>query len=156
MNKISPTQIKLIHIAKQQLGLSDEEYRELLRERYMGCFEGSCKELTYQEAHDLIEHFKSMGFEIKKRRRKKPRGMDEIVHSRHPMMLKIEHLRKDIHWHVKHDGFQRLLEKRFGIKRIKTTREAVKVMECLKAMKARQEKKAPSTQGAECSGRARR
>ncbi len=42
MSSISKKQIQLIHIAKAELGISDEDYRALLMTRYLGCFEGSC------------------------------------------------------------------------------------------------------------------
>jgi hypothetical protein len=137
--RIGKKQIVLIHLAKAQLGLSGEEYRALLLQRYPGCFTGSCLELSYQEAHDLIEHFKSLGFKVKKKARPKtPPGIPKMVHRNDGIMKRIDHLKADISWHV-HDGYERFLKKRFGIERIKTTKEAAKVIEALKAMKARQQ-----------------
>lgn len=62
MNKpIDKTQIKLIHIAKSKLGISDEEYRTMLSDRY---WVNTSKELNYEDASDLIDHFKTLGFTI--------------------------------------------------------------------------------------------
>ncbi len=136
---IDAKQIQLIHIAKAQLGLSDEEYRELLMARYAGCFEGSSKELTYAEAEDLIEHLKSLGFEIKRKPRpRRPKGIPEVFTEAHPMAGKIERLREGVAWRFE-DGYERWLRKFLKKDRIATTAEAAKVIEALKAMRARQE-----------------
>ncbi|SDO03434.1 Mu-like prophage protein gp16 [Desulfonauticus submarinus] len=51
-----------IHIAKKQLGLSDDIYRGVLAERY-GV--RSAKELKNFELIDLCRHFEKLGFEPK-------------------------------------------------------------------------------------------
>lgn len=56
--KANQTQIKRIHIAKSQLKLSDENYREILS----GYGVLSSKDLGYYQANDLIEKFKKMGW----------------------------------------------------------------------------------------------
>jgi hypothetical protein len=58
---ISKIQIKLIKIGQKQIGLSDEQYRDMLSDRY---WKHSCTELTYKEASDLIDHFKTLGFAV--------------------------------------------------------------------------------------------
>lgn len=140
MSRVSKKQIILIHLAKAQLGISDEDYRALLLERYPGCFTGSCLELSYQEAHDLIEHFKTLGFKVKKKARPKtPPNMTELVYEGHSMMKKIDHLRKDIQWRHP-NGFYGLIKRVLkGKEKIVTTDDASKVIEALKAMKARQQ-----------------
>ena len=136
--EIDHKQKVLIHIAKAQLGLSDEAYRELLMDRYPGCFEGSCRELTYKEAEDLINHFTGMGFVIRKKKRKPlPRGIPEVFTDKHPMAGKIDRLRADVRWHFE-DGYERFIKKMLKKDRITTTAEASKVIEALKAMRARQ------------------
>jgi phage gp16-like protein len=52
-------QIQLIHIAKSQLALSDDEYRGMLRDWYG---KSSSTQLTTKEAADLIAHFEKCGF----------------------------------------------------------------------------------------------
>ncbi len=54
-------QIQIIHIAKQQLGLDDATYREILA----GYGVKSSKDLTYNQAQWLIKHFQKAGFKIK-------------------------------------------------------------------------------------------
>lgn len=51
-----------IHIAKKELGLSDDVYRDILQTRYK---KDSAARLTSFEADDLVGHFKSQGFRVK-------------------------------------------------------------------------------------------
>lgn len=140
---INKTQVKLIHIAIAKLNYSDEEYRELLWGRYQVT---TSKDLTYEQASDLIDYFKLKGFKIKKKctlctprqwREKLPENIIMLVSKQQLSM--IEHLREDVRWHV-HDGFQRWLEKRMGIKKVKTSIEANKIIEGLKNMVKAQNK----------------
>jgi hypothetical protein len=65
--KILPSQIKLIHIAKSQLKISDENYRELLAgfcKDHESWSVASSKELTSQQAEDLLKIFEKLGFKI--------------------------------------------------------------------------------------------
>jgi len=59
--KIQKKQVQIIKIAQKQLGMSDDEYRLMLNERY---WVNSCKDLTFEEASDLIDHFRKLGFRI--------------------------------------------------------------------------------------------
>ena len=52
-----------IHIAKKELGFSDEVYRDILQARYK---KGSAAMLTRFEADDLIRHFKTQGFKVRR------------------------------------------------------------------------------------------
>jgi hypothetical protein len=136
LKRIDKKQIKLIHIAKAQLGLSDEEYRAILSDRY---WVNTCTKLSYHEAHDLIEYFKSLGFKIRKSKKKKktPPNVIQLV-SRQQLAL-IEHLKEDIYWRIP-DGYNRWLKKFLKKERIATSKEANAVIEALKAMRKRQEK----------------
>lgn len=135
------TQVKLIHIAKTKLGLSDEQYRSIMIERYPGCF-GSCKDLTYDEATDLINHFKSLGFKIiTKKHGKKPTAPNMVQLVSPQQLAKIEHLKQDIRWHV-HDGYLRWIKKYLKRDHITTSKEANNVIEALKGMLARQQRAA--------------
>jgi phage gp16-like protein len=51
-----------IHIAKKELGMSDEEYRDMLHGRYK---KDSAAKLTRWEAADLMDHFKRAGFRVR-------------------------------------------------------------------------------------------
>lgn len=52
-----------IHIAKKELGLSDDLYRSILQTRYK---KDSAAKLSRFEAGDLVEHFKGQGFKVKR------------------------------------------------------------------------------------------
>jgi len=141
MASIVTVQIRLIKIAQRQLGLSEEAYRSLLCSRYQNCFKGSCKELSYDQASDLIDYFKTLGFRIqKKRSRRKPPNMSTGLFPGHPMFKKIEHLRTDINWRYR-DGFKRLAMKVIKKECPATTKEASMLIEALKGMKESQQKK---------------
>lgn len=140
-------QIKLIKIAQRKLGLSDENYRTILNDRY---WVNSCKALSYDEATDLIKHFQSLGFKIvtkrygRRAKSKEHRAPNIIQLVSKEQLSMINHLKEDIRWHV-HDGFYRWLrkylkreEERGWTYLIKTSREANAVIEALKGMKQRQ------------------
>lgn len=59
--KIQPRQIKLIHIAKKDLNLSELQYRDMLG----GFGAMSCKDLCKDEADDLLKLFQKLGFKIR-------------------------------------------------------------------------------------------
>ena len=52
-----------IHIAKKELGFSDDVYRDILQGRYK---KDSAAKLSRFEAEDLIGHFKGLGFKVKR------------------------------------------------------------------------------------------
>lgn len=149
--KIDRKQITLIKIAQHQLGLEDEQYRALLLMRY---FAASCKELTYDEATDLIKHFQTRGFHIVTKRYGKGQGSrvrgqaDNIIRLPSPQQIaKIGHLKEDVRWRL-HDGFWRWLKK--FLKRdedkawpalIHTSGEAYRVIEALKGMREQGDKR---------------
>lgn len=49
---ISPRQIKAVHAVVHKLGLDDDNYREILMERFKA---KSCKELSWEQAEELLE-----------------------------------------------------------------------------------------------------
>lgn len=51
-HSIAPSQIKAIHAAVNSLGMDDDDYRAMLRERYKV---QSCKDLTLHQAEDLLD-----------------------------------------------------------------------------------------------------
>lgn len=79
---VSPKQIVLIHVAKNKLAMTDDNYRNLLE----GNFEvRSSKDLDSQQATELIAIFVSMGFDKEeidstKARQRKPRTR-QALHS---------------------------------------------------------------------------
>ncbi|MCW3583865.1 gp16 family protein [Burkholderia cenocepacia] len=60
---IAKTTLAKIHIAKQQLAMTDDEYRTVLRS-VAGV--GSAKDLTPEGAHKLLKHFERCGFQPKR------------------------------------------------------------------------------------------
>jgi hypothetical protein len=137
-NQISSKQVQLIHIAKGQLGLSDGQYQEIIVSMFPSSWSGSCKELTYQQASELIDRFKEMGFEIRKPRKRKPAGVATLVTRQ--QLARIAHLEADISWRLR-DGALRFARKVIGKERPATTREAAKLIEALKGLKNTQERK---------------
>lgn len=138
MKQIDSKQIKLIHVAISKLRIEDHVYRQILHDRY-GV--RTCKDLSYEQASDLIDHFKRMGFRIKKKScslcrprswREKPADNITYLVSQEQLRM-IDHLRQDIHWKY-HDGYWRWLRNHMGIERIRTSLEASKVIEGLKAI----------------------
>ena len=65
--EISRAQITKIHIAKQQLGLNDQQYRDTLSGfiNAAGQPSSSCKELSYDQAEVLLTLFKKIGWKEK-------------------------------------------------------------------------------------------
>ena len=66
-NPIKQSQIKIIHIAKSQVGMSEEDYRTALWQQFK---EKTCKDLTYVQAEKLLHHFETLGFKRYNWRRK--------------------------------------------------------------------------------------
>lgn len=54
--------IRLIHIAKQQVGMSEGEYRTLLATVSRG--KTSSKDLTAEQLETVLRHMKAQGFEV--------------------------------------------------------------------------------------------
>ncbi|MBU0944254.1 MAG: regulatory protein GemA [Proteobacteria bacterium] len=57
-----------IHIAKKELGFSDDAYRDVLRMRYK---KDSAAKLSSAQARNLVEHFKTLGFSVKRKNNSK-------------------------------------------------------------------------------------
>ena len=142
--QINNTQIKLIHIAKSQLKIDEALYRSMLR-RWFDVL--SSKELTYAQATTFIDELKKKGFKIKRKNPPKSpfakgglRGLKapNLIQLASPQeLILIERLKADIKWQY-HDGFGRWLKKYYGFERIKTRKEAQKVIEGLKKMRNRE------------------
>ncbi len=156
MKMIEPIQIQLIHIAKVQLGLSEDDYRQIIGAQTKGKKQSS-KDLTYFEADGLINYFKTLGFKIQssyirtsgaaRRARWQPandrkRGHDAASSPRPANVFllasrdqreTIEVLKKKIPWRFE-DGYQRWLTKYMKINRVKTAEQASNTIEGLKKM----------------------
>ncbi|NVO00923.1 MAG: regulatory protein GemA [Geobacteraceae bacterium] len=60
-NRFKTAEIQKIQIARRQLGLSEEIYRDIIREASGGKTESSTK-LTWQGRRDVLERMKELGF----------------------------------------------------------------------------------------------
>lgn len=125
---ITKKQIQLIHIAKQQLSIDDDTYKELLANYNVT----SSKDLTQFQAEHLLRHLRSKGFRIVKTARNKAKIGGKTIKLASPAQLKlIEVLKSNIVWKV---SFESWLNKRMKIKNILTSKDAAKVIEGLKGM----------------------
>jgi len=137
---IDKKQIILIHLAKAQLGITEDAYRFMLWDRYKA---QTSKDLSYSQADDFITYFKRLGFRVKVKkpacslcRPRPPREHipDNVMYLVSPQQLNmIESLRQDIKWRT-WDGYSRWLDKYFGLKVIKLSVEASAVIEGLKGV----------------------
>ncbi|OPY15630.1 MAG: hypothetical protein A4E66_00034 [Syntrophus sp. PtaB.Bin001] len=148
---IDAKQIQLMHIARTQLGLSEDDYRLILGAQTKGK-KNSSKELTYFEADSVINYFvKTLGFKIKSnyiktggtarrtRWQRSKSGNVVLLPSRDQLEM-IDVLVKKIAWKVE-DGFSKWLKKYMKIDRIKTADEASNAIEGLKGLLEHQEKR---------------
>jgi len=154
---ISKEQIKLIKIGQKELALDDDAYRAMLHGLYGVT---SCTQLSMRQASSLIKHMESLGFETlssrsgasgassgapqeqspqpKKPARKpagsRPRSGGKVVHlASRAELNKIAALSYLVEWRQE-NGLHRWIEARFGLKKVKTAREAFTVIEALKGM----------------------
>ncbi|MBI5075612.1 MAG: DUF1018 domain-containing protein [Nitrospirae bacterium] len=150
--KIDSVQIKLLHIAKAKLKITDADYRALLIKFSptswdMDPAHPSCKAMTYAEASVLIDHLKAKGFRIisrqqsavssQQKKKPLPPSITQMVTTEQLKM--ILHLKADIRWRIMPDGYERWLKKYMQIERVATMKQGQKVIEALKAMKIRQQ-----------------
>ena len=160
MRMIEPIQIKLIHIAKSQLGLSDDEYQQAIGAQ-THAKKWSSKDLTYFEADGLINYFKKLGFRIQssyiktsgaarrarfqpandRRIARKAGAVNLVVLASRDQMDMIEALRGKITWRFE-DGYQRWLTKYMRIPRIVTSEQAIRTIEGLKGLLKHQPREA--------------
>ena len=71
---ISLEKKKLLHVGKHELGLTEEQYRDILREHTPGGIT-SCADpdFTDEDFKRVIDHFKILGFEVKRKFTRKMR-----------------------------------------------------------------------------------
>ena len=79
MKPIEKSQIVKIHVAKSQIGLSDENYRGILSGfvTSSGKPAESCKQLNYDQAEVLLNKFVELGF--KQKRSGKPLKYEDLA-----------------------------------------------------------------------------
>ncbi len=128
-NPINKKQIQLIHIAKQQLNIDDDLYRDILQNNFNV---SSSKELTNIQAEQLLRFFRSKGFRIVKPAHNKAKLGNKTIKIASPAQFKlIEVLKSNIVWKISYEAW---LNNWMKIKRVITSRDAAKVIEGLKGM----------------------
>lgn len=90
-------QLQLIHIAKAQLDIDDDMYRETLQYRYNV---SSAKDLSYNQAADFIGFLTEKGFKFKKKKAPlKAKKAGNVVELATPAQHRlIEVLKNNIVW----------------------------------------------------------
>lgn len=122
--EITTKQIQLIKMACRDLEIDDDTYREILQERFRV---RSSKELSYGQAGLLIDHFRSKGFKIKRKKNLLPKA-DKNLHvlpTRDQLHL-IAFLAGLYPWRTD-EGFQRWLDKQADMKRISSSSQIMSV-----------------------------
>lgn len=129
---ITKKQLQLIHIAKQQLNIDDDLYRETLEYRYNV---SSSKDLSYNQASNFIGFLSEKGFKFKKKNKPlKAKKADNIIELATPAQHKlIDVLRNNIVWKAE-NGYELYIQKRLKINKVITKADAFKVINALKGM----------------------
>ncbi|WP_198332349.1 gp16 family protein [Psychrobacter aquimaris] len=126
-----------IHIAKKDLHLDDDTYRDVLW-RVTG--KRSCKDMTIAQLQDVVKDMEKSGFKPKAapKHGKKP----SVVGKREPLMGKIHAMLTDmgLHWNYAHG----MADKMFGIKRLQWLNDSqlYKLTQALSVHQQREAKKA--------------
>jgi len=127
---ISSKQKALIHIAKAQLGMDDETYRDILRVH--GGAESS-KYLDDLGCERVMKQFAALGFRRKKRRK----APDLSILATEGQRKVLYHLMEDLNWTVKRLlGFVFKMAGKEHVETL-TREEASKCIEGLKKMRGR-------------------
>lgn len=126
-----------IHIAKKELALDDDTYRDVLW-RVTG--KRSCKDMTIAELEAVIKDMQNSGFKPKpaKSHGQKP----DVIKRRQSLMGKIHAMLTDLglHWNYAHG----MGDKMFGIKRLQwlNDKQLYKLTQALSVHQIREGKKA--------------
>lgn len=124
-------QLALVHVAKRELRLSDDVYRDILAEQ--GGVE-SAKELSAAGLERVLKRFRELGF---RRRATRPRRAGRAVQAGDPpsplQLAKVRHLWEDLGWREekRRQGFARRV---CGHPWPQTEAEASALIEALKSM----------------------
>jgi len=136
---LSRGQKRLVHLAKDRLGLNDEEYREIL------CLYGgarSSNELDPEGFFAVMDHMKELGFlpmrSRSKRRERAGQEQAEVIElATYKQKALISHLEDELGWSSEPERLENFMAKRLNISRVRTKEDAMKVIEALKAMISR-------------------
>jgi hypothetical protein len=127
------SQIRLIHVAISKLGISDDQYREILWQNYK---KRTCKDLSYKQAQHLIyDHFAKLGFKPARRRGQADRKASKPKTKRHkgvtylvskPQWSEIYRLLPLLNWTP--ESLRSFCTKKFGLPYPRTMKEASKLI----------------------------
>ena len=143
---ITQGQIKLIHVMLTRQGISDEDYREMLEERY-GV--DTCKKLTRKQANELLTRLgagqKPKPAKLAKPKPAQPRPRDpNVVALATPAQHQLIHdLIHEIKWRMQPPAaaYAAWLQHNQSLDKVRTTAEAAKVIRGLKALKTHQQQR---------------
>ncbi len=146
----SKTQRQLIGMGCSHFGMSKDDKRSMLLERYG---KESTVDLDFAQAEEVLDDLVAKGFVIKsskrrylsRRRRPFPGGQKRksgnmVALASQAELAKIDALSGLVTWKVE-NGQQRWMKKRFKMDQVKTAGDALKVIEGLKGMFENQMKK---------------
>lgn len=142
MKPITKAQIRAVHILLAKTGMTDTDYRLLLRNRFDVA---SSKDLDSTEAHQLIVQLAG-GREVSKKRIRKPIKQPalasasaysgNLIRMVTPQQRKlIDALQKEINWYQP-EGYLTWLQKSLGLSAVRTKEEAQKTINGLKGLKS--------------------
>ena len=89
---ISKGKIKVIHVAKKQVGMTEDEYRDLLGSVGVS----SSKKLTDTTFNKVMGRFEALGFRTTSKTRKRPRKATGLPPGKREIMAKIEAILLDM------------------------------------------------------------
>jgi phage gp16-like protein len=138
---ITEGQAKLIWVLARQLGMDSDE----LHEAVSGVTgKDSIKGLSSNEAAKVIDSLVHAGGRVKKKRRP-PRDLPyNVVELLSPKQARfIKYLEKKLGWQNEPDRLSGFIKRSIKRDVVRTKREAMKIIEGLKAMAEREEKKSP-------------
>lgn len=135
---ITNSQVKLIHKAKDRLGLNYEDYREILS------LYGDVRnpgDLTPEGFFRVMEHLRELGFEARAGDAAggQPRGEKDtiLIQMVTPGQRNtIKRLVKRLGWSEDPERLEQFISRRLNIRKVRTKAEATRVIVALKAMLA--------------------
>jgi len=109
---VTREQLAKIHIAKKELALDDDSYRTLLAARFQA---QSAKELNFQQAGILLDHFRRSGWQPKPRTRQVAAD-NGFIRSPFPQHRMIAGMWHELGYAL--PGLHARVKKQFGIDRL--------------------------------------
>jgi phage gp16-like protein len=125
--KIGKKEIALVHVAKSQLGLTEDEYRGVLSSIGVS----SSKELDYRKFGDLMNQFRARGFKPLSGSKKAAGMQSDLPKEKQPMLSKIGAILVELEMPWKYAD--RVAKKMFGVDSLRwcTRDQTWKVLQAL-------------------------